>query len=98
MERRIGLFSHIVGAEQDEECHEDEGGCQYHQLVALGALQCQTRWIVCALLLQHNVIIYVFKDHIGSFQAGYIVTNIYETILPHHFKISLSYRRNFSKA
>lgn len=62
MERSIGLFSYIVGAKQDEECHEDEGGCQYHQLVAPGALQCQIVWMVRVLLLQHNIIIYIFKD------------------------------------
>lgn len=38
VERSVGLFNHIVGAEQDEESHEDEGGRQYHQLVAPGAL------------------------------------------------------------
>lgn len=27
MERSVGLFNHIVRTKQDEECHEDEGGC-----------------------------------------------------------------------
>lgn len=44
MERGVGLVDGIVGAEQDEECHEDEDGRQDHQPVALVSLQYQQGW------------------------------------------------------
>lgn len=44
MERSIDLIDDIVGAIEDEECHEDEDGHHDHQPVALLSLQCEQRW------------------------------------------------------
>jgi len=40
VERRVDAFVDIVGAVEDEECHQDEDGCKDHQPVALLTLQC----------------------------------------------------------
>lgn len=41
MERSVDVIHDIIGAIQDEECHEDEDGHQDHHPVALLSLQCE---------------------------------------------------------
>lgn len=44
MEGSIDFFVDVVGAIQDEECHENEDGRQDHHPVALLSLQREQQW------------------------------------------------------